>query len=186
MERNLNEYNISFVGLKEGIHEFEYKIGDKFFTNFTNATSVIGGGNVAVELVLEKSSTMLVLMFSVRGEINVNCDVCLDPLAIDIENDFKQICKFSDEEFTEHDDEIVGIPPSDHEVNVARFIYEFIHLCIPAKMVHEEGECNENVKSIVEQYILTEEPQQLLGGESEKNESVDPRWAALEALKNKN
>jgi len=186
MVDKLKKYEISFVGLKEGIHEYDYKIGKEFFTNFTNTDSVIEGGDVDVEMQLEKSSTMLVLTFSITGTINVNCDVCLDPLAIDISNGFRQICKYSDEEFTDFDDEITLIPTSDYEINVARYIYEFIHLCVPAKMTHEEGDCNESVKGIVDQYLMTEEPNQNSEGESEENDNVDPRWAALQELKNKN
>ena len=40
MAENLKKYDISFVGLKEGIHEYSYKIGKEFFTNFINADSV--------------------------------------------------------------------------------------------------------------------------------------------------
>ena len=69
-------------------------------------------------------------------------------------------------------------------INVAPFIYEFIHLCVPAKMTHEEGKCNDKIKDIVSQYLLTEKPE--LESKSEENDAVDPRWAALKELKNKN
>ena len=186
MTDNLKKYDISFVGLKEGIHGYNYKIGKEFFTNFINADSVLEDGNVDVELQLEKSSTMLVLLFSIKGILNVECDVCLDPLALNISNDFRQICKFSDEGFTSSDDEITAIPTSDYEINVARFIYEFIHLCIPAKMTHEEGDCNDEIKDIVSQYLLTEETNIDSESISEENDNFDPRWAVLKALKNKN
>ena len=184
MAENLKKYDISFVGLKEGIHEFSYKIGKEFFKNFTNADSVFEDGNVDVELQLEKSSTMLVLMFSIKGVLNVECDVCLDPLALDICNEFRQICKFSDKGFTGSDDEVIAIPLSDYEINVARFIYEFIHLCVPAKMTHEDGGCNDKIKDIVNQYLLTDKPE--IESKSEESDAVDPRWAALKELKNKN
>ena len=123
-------------------------------------------------------------MFSIKGVLNVECDVCLDPLALDICNEYRQICKFSDKGFTGSDDEVIAIPLSDYEINVARFIYEFIHLCVPAKMTHEEGECNDKIKDIVSQYLLTEKAE--LEPQIKENEDVDPRWAALKELKNKN
>lgn len=184
MKENLKKYDISFVGLKEGIHGYSYKIGKEFFKNFINSDSVFEDGNVDVELQLEKSSTMLVLMFSINGTLNVECDVCVDPLVLNISNEFRQICKFSDEAFIGSDDEVTAIPLSDYEINVSRFIYEFIHLCIPAKMTHEDGGCNDKVKDIVSQYLLTEKPE--LEPQSKENEDVDPRWAALKELKNKN
>ena len=31
---NRREYDIAFVGLKPGIHEFNYQVDDKFFANY--------------------------------------------------------------------------------------------------------------------------------------------------------
>lgn len=181
MMNNLKEYNIQFVGLKLGNHEFEYKIGKEFFKNFNDDVSLIGNSNVDVKLLLEKSNTMLVLYFSINGKIEVECDLCLDPIDVEINNDFRQIVKFSDDELESYDDEITLLPSSEHELNVGRYIYEFIHLCIPAKKTHASGKCNADVKNIVDEYLMVEEPE----SQSEQ-ENIDPRWAALKELKNKN
>lgn len=181
MMEDLDEYNIKFVGLKVGKHEFEYKIGKKFFTKNNDDTSLIGDGDVKVKLLMEKSSIMLVLTFSLEGTIKVDCDICLDPLDIDIENEFRQIVKFSDDEFESFDDEITILPSSVYELDVSRYIYEFIHLCIPAKKAHSKGECNADIKDIMDEYLLKEEVD-----DSEIEGEIDPRWAALKELKNKN
>ena len=53
-------------------------------------------------------------------------------------------------------------------------------------MTHEEGGCNDKIKDIVSQYLLTEEPNMDSESKSEENDIVDPRWAVLKELKNKN
>ncbi|UTW63826.1 DUF177 domain-containing protein [bacterium SCSIO 12741] len=59
---------------------------------------------------------------------------------------------------------------------MSQLLYEFIHLALPLKNVHNEGECDpEMVKKIEE----------LNYGEGEEEESTDPRWNALKSLKRK-
>jgi len=172
--KNLEEYNIKFVNLKAGTHQFSYKVGKEFFDAFEY--SEIKTGNIAVSMDMEKTTGMLVLNFSVKGTIDAECDLCLDPIDITIEGDFRQIVKLSDNEEST-DEEIVFIPSSEFEINVSPFIFEFVHLCIPAKKSHEIGKCNNNVQDILNEYMLTE------SDEAEESEEMDPRWAALKALK---
>ena len=49
--------------------------------------------------------------------------------------------------YSEESDEIVIIPESEGEINIAWFLYEFIALAIPIKHVHPPGECNRVVAS---------------------------------------
>lgn len=172
---NLREYTIKFIGLRDGLHNFEYKIGKEFFDAYD--FSEIIDGEVSVVMTMDKSSTMLVFNFTISGVINVECDLCLDPLDTSIEGEFRQIVKLSDESEDSMDEEILFLPTSEFEINVAPFISEFIHLCIPNKKVHQEGECNNDVQVVLNQYLLTEE------GENDVAEEMDPRWAALKALK---
>jgi len=171
---DLKEYNIKFVNLKSGSHEFSYKVGKEFFDAFEY--SEIAAGEVSISMTLEKSTGMLVLNFLISGFIDSECDLCLDPVQIDVEGKFRQIVKLAEDEESS-DEEIIFIPPSEFEINVSPFIFEFIHLCIPAKKQHEEGKCNIEVQSKLNEYMLTETD------EVEEQEEIDPRWEVLKALK---
>ena len=174
---NLKEYTIRFVSLKDGIHHFDFKVGKEFFDAFEY--SEIKEGDVSVDIEMEKSSSMMVFNFTISGEINVECDVCLDPMRVPVNGNFRQIVKLTEEEGDSMDEEMVFLSPSEFEMNVAPFIFEFIHLCIPSKKVHSEGECNEKVKDVLNQYLLSE------ADENDSSEEIDPRWEALKALKKK-
>lgn len=174
---NLKEYNIKFVGLKDGDHSYKYKIGKKFFDAFDS--SEITKGDLSVEVNFNKSSSILVFNFSIKGFIDTECDLCLDPLKIEIGGEFRQLVKLTDEEVDSTDEEITFLPALEFEINIAPFIFEFIHLCLPAKKIHENGECNTDVQNVLDQYLLSEE------NEEEDEHEVDPRWEALKALKGK-
>ena len=75
--RNLKEFDIPFRGLKEGKHNFDYRIDNTFFEHFEY--DEYNDSNLLLELIFNKKSTLLELHFNVTGSINVNCDVTDEP-----------------------------------------------------------------------------------------------------------
>ena len=68
------EFEIAFVALKPGIHEFTYEVDDKFFAedvarDFSNCTATI-------KLQLDKKSGFMLLKFEIGGKADVECDRC--------------------------------------------------------------------------------------------------------------
>lgn len=172
------EYIIPFVGLKEGVHHYQFSITNTFFEAFDYTD--LRGAEVEVELVMEKKSTMLVFDFFISGDIVTACDRCSDDVKIAIKGDYQVIGRFTEENYEETED-IFNLSSSEHEVDVKAFIYEFIHLSLPSKTVHEEGECNPEMLAQLEKYLISNEPTP--EDESNKDKEVDPRWAALKKLK---
>jgi uncharacterized metal-binding protein YceD (DUF177 family) len=176
----LTEYIIPFSGMKVGKHQFEYKIGKEFFDAFEY--SEIEDGNVNVVVSVDKSETMMIMNFSFAGDIILECDICLGELKHEIEANYRQIFKFSDDEDLKLDDEITYVRSTEFEVNIASFIVEFINLSKPNKSSHQNGECDEELVSVLDEYLLVKEEQI---EESIEEEEIDPRWNALKKLKNK-
>src|SRR2546421_2590590 len=82
---NRREYEIAFVGLKPGLHEFNYQIDDRFFkdyqADFTNCLANI-------RLTLEKNTSFMMLKFEVGGKADVICDRCGNNLTMDLWDEF--------------------------------------------------------------------------------------------------
>ena len=57
------EYDIAFVGLKPGIHEFLYEIDDKFFADYPEQD--FSNVKTKVRLMLEKNSSFMMLKFEI-------------------------------------------------------------------------------------------------------------------------
>ena len=73
------EYEIAFLGLKPGLHVFEYRIEDKFFApygdqDFKNCIT-------DVKLSLDKQNGFMQLHFDIDGNVDVNCDKCGNSLS---------------------------------------------------------------------------------------------------------
>lgn len=178
--KGLREFEIPYVGLKVGIHKFEYDIDGKFFKHFEE--SLIKECKAHVTLEFEKKETFFILRFFVDGTVNVECDRCLEPFDKSIFGDFTTYVKFSEDPNASSDDEVLYIPRDQSVIDVSQLVYEYINLCLPMQLVHpkkENGEegCNPEVVK----YLKGDKK-----AKSEKNEEPDPRWAALKNIKSKN
>ena len=71
--RKLKEYDISFAGLKQGSHQFDYHIDKHFLELF--AFDEVNDIDQIVTVLLEKKSNLMELHFSSKGTVNVNCDL---------------------------------------------------------------------------------------------------------------
>lgn len=170
----LEEFAIQFVGLKLGEHCFEYKIEKKFFDFFEYEE--FNDANVNVEVVLNKKSTHLELHFKASGTLNVFCDLTNELFDQRIENEFGLVVKFGDE-LNNENDEILIIPRSEYEINVAQYIYELIVLSMPSKKIHpgiKDGTLNSDILDKLNELSPK--------GLNNNNEATDPRWNVLKKL----
>lgn len=178
---DLAEYIISFKGLKIGQFEFDYKIEKKFFDSFEY--SEIKDGSLNVVVLLKKSETMMVMNFEIKGDVVLECDTCLGDVSKTIAREYRQIFKFSNDEDLKLDDEITLVRSSEFEINIAPFILEFINLSKPNKSSHEDGKCDEELVSVLDEYLLVEKEEK---EDSNEEKEIDPRWNALKNLKTNN
>jgi uncharacterized protein len=147
------EYLISFAGLKLGLHLFEYDIANTFFEGLEY--SPILKGQVKVQLELEKKETMLIGKFHIEGSVTTACDRCTDDVNVEIEGAYQLIYKLGGEQ-TDNEDLIV-LSPDAYEIDVKENIYEFISISLPFRVIHEEGECNTEMMTLLNQYVINAE-----------------------------
>ncbi|NNK83173.1 MAG: DUF177 domain-containing protein [Flavobacteriaceae bacterium] len=173
--KQLKEYTIKFVGLKEGKHCFEYQIEKKFFEDFEY--DEYNDANVLAKVILNKKTTLLELNFNISGTVNVNCDLTNEPFDQKIINQFDLVVKFG-EEFNDENDEILIIPHAEYEINIAQYLYELIVLSVPSKRVHP-GVADGSLKSDILKRLEDLSPKDIK--ENDKEET-DPRWNILKKL----
>jgi len=177
-----NEYIIRFSSLKDGVHEFDYTIGKEFFEHIEY--SEIKNAELEVNLFLEKKATMMILNFGITGQVEVMCDMCTDNFKIDIETFDELIYRFGNEDLG--DEKVIVIYPNEIEINITHPIYEFMSLSIPSRRVHEDkSDCNKDMLKDISNYLLVDDLQSETVDNIEESTEIDPRWSALNKLKNK-
>jgi uncharacterized metal-binding protein YceD (DUF177 family) len=127
------EFEIAFVGLKPGVHHYEYEIGDEFFVVFQQQD--FSNCRASVKLTLEKNNNFMLFRFEIGGRLDVTCDRCNNQLPLDLWDEFNLTVKMvADPELMndqEEDPDVFYISNSESHVDVANWIYEFINLSIP-------------------------------------------------------
>ena len=179
--KDLKEFDISFIGLKEGIHQFEYTIDKKFF-DFFNYDEFYDA-NVKVMLSFLKNTTIFELDFAFSGWVEVACDVTTELFHQPIEADIHLIVKFGDE-YNDENEELLIIPHSENKMNVAQYIYEAIVLAVPIKRVHPgviDGSLHSEVLEKLKEFEIKDEDQEEEQEENKTKEN-DPRWNKLKNI----
>ena len=173
------EYEIAFVGLKPGTHQYEYRVDDKFFVpygeqDFTNCKAHI-------KLLLDKKNGFMQLKFDVDGTTDVVCDKCGNSLPMQLWDEFNIIVKIVDEpelmNEQEEDPDVYYISRGESHLHLSDWIYEFINLSIPLQKMCKESEmggpkCNTEVLEKLKQM------------EQEIQKSSNPLWKGLDQFKN--
>ncbi len=173
--KNLNEYRIPYVGLKNGLHSFLYSIGNSFFTFFEN--SPVTEGKLHVDLTLDKKETLYMLTFIIKGTIVVECDRCGDDLNLPIDVTNIIYIKFENEEAAMDDEaDVLYINRTESHIDVSQLIYEYIVLSIPIQKIHPDDATG---KSTCDEKVLA-----ILNKKETEDKAPDDRWAALNKLKN--
>ncbi|HQW85257.1 MAG TPA: DUF177 domain-containing protein [Ferruginibacter sp.] len=146
------EFEIAFVGLKQGVHEFNYTVNDKFFIekgdpDFTNCTANI-------KLLLDKKSSFMLLKFEIGGKADVHCDRCGNTIDMDIWDEFSMLIKLVENpdemNAQEEDPDVYYISRTESHIDVANWIYEFVLLSFPLQKLCSPDEmgnpkCNKDV-----------------------------------------
>ena len=168
-----NNFIIPLNGLTTGKNESFWKVGKEFFESFEN--SEILDAELNVSAVVEKSGRYIGVDCDICGSVTVECDRCLDDLALPVDTEIRLSVKFGEEEPSEEHveggREVVFVSQTEAELDMSQIIYDYICLSLPLQRVHEDGECNPAVMA------------RLSGDESPAElEMLDSPFASLKSL----
>lgn len=166
----LDHFSIPFIGMKIGLHQLKFEVDNAFFGAYQN--SQVKQGKITVLLDLDKRSHMTILDFNLEGWVSTDCDRCMEAINLPIHGEYTLHAKYN-EESLEGTDEVIYIHPKISRLNVAQFIYEYIHLSIPMIKTCDldpEASCNEEILSRFEQETDDDEVK------------PNPMWDALNDL----
>jgi len=175
---NRREFEIAFVGLKTGVHEFNYEIKDRFFEDYGEQD--FWECDAKVKLLLEKSTNFMMLKFQVGGTLKTVCDRCSSNLPLSLFEDFSVTIKSVDnpEEMNEveADPDVHYISRGESQLNVSGMIYEFINLSVPT-----QKECEyENMDG---PHCNPAAREALMNMKDEGENKTNPLWKGLEKFK---
>jgi uncharacterized protein len=178
----LKPFNIAFVGLSSGEHEFLFELDDDFFACFEG--SEITSAKLNGRLVMHKMANMLDLELFITGSVLVECDRCLEPFWYQMDEQREIFVKFGPTK-EEQSDEIIVIPYTDSHLDVSQYFFEFAILSLPARKIHQDdphgkSTCNPEILSQLEKYMTKGSNTSDTASQDNK---PDSRWDALKNIK---
>lgn len=201
----LSKYRIDIFRLENKCYVHDFEGDDAFFQALEQ--DLIERGHFKATVSLDKTETMIQLVYNIIGSVELTCDRSLELFDYPVDVTQRMILKFADhtEELTE---ELMLLDRNVQQINVAQDIFDFIGLQIPIKKLHPRFQTEEAMDDV----SFDEEEDDLLWDEDEeegflvysthpntedddeefeeeddvepKDEYIDPRWAALKNLKN--
>jgi uncharacterized protein len=175
-EEMSGSYTIGISGLKEGRHEIDFEINNKFFENFEE--SEIREGSLFAYVELEKRQSHIDLIIRISGKVKVCCDRCLEMFFYPVECENRLFVKLG-KKIEDQDPDIISLSADEHELDLQQNFYEYIHLALPIKRFHPD---DENGDSTCDPEMLKKLKELIVDEENE----FDPRWDELKKLMNKN
>ncbi|MDN3203509.1 YceD family protein [Algoriphagus sediminis] len=179
MDKFWKSFEIEVIKYTEGVHEIDFQIDDSFFSHFEE-NEIAEKGNLTARVRLNIGANLIEADFFIKGTVELVCDRSLESFDYPLDLQETIIYKFGGEE-KEINEEVFMITRDTPSINVAQLIYEFILLSIPSKRIHPDykNELDNDDPSIQGGFIILDREE-----ESQKKENtVDPRWAALKNLK---
>ncbi len=173
------EFEIAFVGLKPGIHEYNYEITDKFFDRFQQQDFT--DCKASVKLSLDKKNGFMLLKFEIGGSVAAICDRCNNELTLELWDEFNIMVKMVEEpelmNEQEDDPDVYYISRGESHIDVADWIYEFINLSIPMQKVcglndKSKPACNQEALDALKKME-----------HEDSSENINPIWKGLEKFK---
>jgi uncharacterized metal-binding protein YceD (DUF177 family) len=172
------EYEIAFVGLKPGIHEFHFDVDDKFFEEY--GVQDFQNLKAQVKLSLEKSSSFMMLRFEIGGKADVTCDRCNNELPMQLFEDFTVTVRITEDpdimNEQEEDPDVYYISRGESHLDVKNWLYEFVNLSIPMQKTCEY----ENMDG---PYCSPEARDLLNNMRPDEGNQDNPLWKGLEKFK---
>lgn len=128
-----NQFKLDVYKLSNKRHDYEFDINDKFFESFTD--SFLQKGKLEAKLTLDKSESMIIADFVIKGSVELVCDRSLEEYDQEIDIEEQLIFKYGNE-YAELSEDVITIPKDIQQLDVSQYIYEFIGLAVPMKKLH--------------------------------------------------
>ena len=164
----ITDYDIVFSGLKEGEHNYIFKISDTFLKNF--GFNELNNVDIQVNSLFVKKNSLMELSLNGKGSYVLTCDISNEEFLYKVDSKLNYIIKFG-ENYNDDNDQFVIIPHSSYKFNIAKTIYEMVVLSIPQKKLHPgviDGSLNSKTVKILNEL-----------SPGAKKSKLDPRWNKL-------
>lgn len=141
----LNQFVVSLPAPGEGRHELELKADSSLFAG--RGSVEVTDADLSVYVDIEARHGAYAVGITCTGWIEIPCDRCLEPMRIEVDEEYDVSVKYGDD-YDESDDSIT-LPYGQTTLDLAPMAADTVLLAIPLRHVHPDGECNPRMEEIM-------------------------------------
>lgn len=141
----LNQFVVSLPALGEGRHELELKADSSLFAG--RGSVEVTDADLSVYVDIEVRHGAYSVGMTCTGWIEIPCDRCLEPMRIEVDEDYDVVVKYGDD--YDESDESITLPYDQTTLDLAPMVADTVLLAIPLRHVHPDGECNPRMEEIM-------------------------------------
>lgn len=145
---DLNQFVVALPSLGEGHHEMELKADAALFEGRGNVE--VTAADIVAYVDIDVRHGVYQIGITCQGWIDIPCDRCLDPMRLDVDEDYDVNVRYG-EDYDETDDTII-LPETEVNFDLAPLVADTVLLSIPLRHVHPEGECNPRMEEIMKEH----------------------------------
>lgn len=184
-------FKLPLKSMSVGVHEFDYKLDTNWFTMIDGPE--VQRGDVQAKVRVRNTGLVYEIEFSLEGTVMVPCDRCLEDMPLPISETSHLIAKFG-AEYSDEGEDVIIVPETEGELNIAWFLYEIIALAVPLKHVHQPGKCSKAMSSKLRKHLaksIDDEDSDILPEDDDldedeaddENTQTNPIWDGLKDWK---
>ena len=144
MDKYRNRIMLPVGNLEDGKHEFDFLLESDFLAQFDSPEII--GGELSVEVDVEKVSGYLNVEIRFDGELSVSCDRCLDEMTVEVEGDDILSARFVENLSARSgrenggEEDVIHLKSGEDTLDLTEYIYEGICLSLPMRHIHPDDE----------------------------------------------
>ena len=133
--------------LQPGVYRYEYRLDGDYLRGVEK--SELLDGRVDAKAVLHLRELDYDIQVAVKGNVQVTCDRCLEPMDITVEAEDDMTADTQDES-----------PVKTNSIDLNWLAYELIIVNLPMVHSHQNGGCNPEMDNLLQDHLCTaEEPE---------------------------
>ena len=126
----MQPFVVDLSSIGAGAKAFSAIADKQFFDKFENAE--ILDAHIEVDYSVKNKGASVDVSCRMVGEVNVPCDLCLEPVTIPVDTEFEE-----------------NYIPQGNELDLSQDIYDYVVTSLPLRRVHPDGECNEETTKYI-------------------------------------
>jgi len=126
-------YSIELIRQPLGPSEHEFDLDEAFFGLFDY--SPVTKGDLVANVLLEKSTSLLVVKVTLKGEVELTCDRSGESFMEPLDLQDRVVYQLG-EQFVEHSEHLIEIPAGTTALSLAELFYSLVVVNLPMKRLH--------------------------------------------------